>query len=63
MKYFLATVITKGKKEKIPLYAENKKDAQTSAATKSSGILIKVEEADEPLDAQFERFKNNVFML
>ena len=59
MKYFIATILSKGKREQLPLYAENKKDAQEYAKIKSSGILIKVVEADEPLDAQFLRFKTN----
>ncbi|MDF1876041.1 type II secretion system F family protein [Sulfurimonas sp. SAG-AH-194-I05] len=57
MKYFLATVLNKGKREQVPLYAENKKEAQTLAKTKTTGILIKVVEATEPLEAQLERFK------
>lgn len=59
MKYFIATVLTKGKKENLPIYAENKKDAQDYAKIKSSGILIKVVEATEPIDAQFTRIKND----
>jgi len=59
MKYFIATILTKGKREKLPIYAENKKDAQDYAKIKSSGILIKVVEETEPLDAQFLRFKND----
>lgn len=60
MKYFIATVLTKGKRESIPIYAENKKDAQDYAKIKSTGILIKVVEATEPLVAQFMRFKNDL---
>lgn len=60
MKYFIATVLTKGKRESIPVYAENKKDAQDYAKIKSTGVLIKVVEETEPIDAQFIRFKNNL---
>ena len=59
MKYFIATVLTKGKKEAIGLYAEDKKEAMNYAKLKFSGIIIKVLEAQEPLDAQFKRFKAN----
>ena len=57
MKYFVATVLTKGKKEEIGLYAENKKEANSYAKLKFSGIIIKVTEAQEPLEVQFKRFK------
>lgn len=60
MKYFIATVLTKGKREAIPIYAENKKEAQDYAKIKSTGILIKVVEATEPLDAQIIRFKTTL---
>jgi len=59
MKYFLATVLTKGKREQIPIYAKDKKDAQNYAKIKSTGILIKVVEANEPFEAQFSRFQKD----
>jgi len=59
MSYFQVTVLTKGKKEKIGLYAQDKKEANSYAKLKLSGIIIKVEEAQEPLEAQFKRFKSN----
>jgi len=59
MNYFQVTVLTKGKKEKIGLYAQDKKEANSYAKLKLSGIIIKVEEAQEPLEAQFKRFKSN----
>lgn len=59
MKYFIATVLTKGKKEEVPLYANDKKEANNYAKLKNSGIIIKVVEAQEPLDAQLKRFKTN----
>ena len=61
MTYFVATVLSKGKKEELPLYAEDKKEANKYAKLKFPGIIIKVEEAQEPLDAQFARFKKNFF--
>jgi len=59
MKYFIATILSKGKREQLPVYAENKVAAQEYAKTKSTGILIKVVEATEPVDAQFMRFKTS----
>lgn len=59
MKYFIATILSKGKREALPIYAENKKEAQEYAKNRSTGILIKVVEGAEPLDAQFIRFKTN----
>jgi len=59
MKYFIATVLTKGKKEELPIYANTKKDAYEYAKVKSSGIIIKVVQSEEPLDAQLIRFKTN----
>jgi len=61
MKYYLVTVLTKGKKEKIGLYADNKKEANSYAKLKLSGIIIKVEEAPEPLEAKFKRIKADLF--
>jgi len=61
MKYFLVTQLTKGKKEKIGLYAENKKEANNYAKLKFSGIIIKVEEAPEPFEAKFQRLKTELF--
>ncbi|MCW8894255.1 MAG: type II secretion system F family protein [Sulfurimonas sp.] len=61
MKYFIATILTKGVKEQIGLYAEDKKQANEIAKLKYSGIMIKVEEAQEPLEAQFKRIKKDLF--
>lgn len=60
MIYFLATVLTKGKKEQFPLYAKDRKEANNYAKLKFSGIIIKVVEAEEPLDAKIKRFKTNL---
>jgi general secretion pathway protein F len=57
MKYFIATILTKGKREQMPLYAENRKEAHNYAKLKYSGIIIKVTEATEPLEVQFKRVK------
>jgi len=60
MKYFIATVLTKGKKEEIGLYAEDKKEANKYAKLKFTGLIIKVTEGQEPLEAQFKRFKTTL---
>ncbi len=57
MKYFIATVLRKGKKEEIGLYAENKREANNYAKLKFSGIIIKVTESQEPFEVQFKKFK------
>jgi len=61
MKYFIATILTKGKRVEIPLYAKDRKEANDYAKLKYSGIIIKVVEAQEPLEAQLKRFKTNFF--
>jgi len=60
MTYYIATILTKGKKEEFPLYANDRKEANNYAKLKFSGIIIKVVEAEEPLDAKFKRFKTNL---
>ena len=62
MTYFVATVLTKGKREEIGLYAENRKDANNYAKLKFSGIIIKVVEGEEPLEARFARFKDELLV-
>jgi len=59
MKYFIATVLAKGKKQELGFYAETKQDAMSTAKIKFTGIIIKVNEAPEPFEAQFKRFKIN----
>lgn len=59
MKYFIVTILTKGKREEIPLYARDRKEANDYAKLKYSGIIIKVVEEKEPLEEQFKRFKAN----
>jgi general secretion pathway protein F len=60
MKYFVATVLTKGKKENYGLYANDRKEANNYAKLKYSGIIIKVIEGQEPLEDQFKRIKNDL---
>lgn len=62
MNYFIATVLTKGKKEEIGLYAETKKDANNYAKLKFSGIIIKVVQGEEPLERRFARFKDELLV-
>jgi len=61
MKYFIATMLTKGKKEHIGLYAQDKKEASSYAKLKYSGIIIKVVEAPEPLDKKLKKMKEELF--
>ena len=61
MKYFIATVLTKGVREEIGLYAPDRKEANAAAKLKFSGVIIKVVEGEEPLDLQFKRFKKELF--
>jgi general secretion pathway protein F len=61
MKYFVATVLTKGKKIDQGLYAESKKEAHYLAKIKFSGMILKVAESAPPLEDQFRRFKDSLF--
>ena len=60
MKYFVATILTKGKKEQVGMYAENRKHASELTKLKYPGIILKISEEEEPLEKQFERFKTNL---
>lgn len=60
MKYFVATILSKGKKEQIGMYAENRKHANELTKLKHAGIIIKITEETEPLEAQFKRFKTTL---
>lgn len=60
MNYYMATILTKGKKEEFGIYAEDRKQANNSAKLKYSGIIIKITEAEEPLEIRFKRFKTNL---
>jgi len=58
-KYYVATILTKGKKEEVGLYARNRKEANNYAKFKNSGVLIKIVESKEPIELRFNRFKTN----
>ena len=57
MKYFVATILSKGKKEEIGIYADDRKQANELMKLKHSGIIIKIAEGEEPLEARWKRFK------
>jgi len=59
MKYFVATVLTKGQKKEFGFYAEDRREANKLAKIKYSGIIIKVVQTQEPLELQFKKFKKN----
>lgn len=59
MKYFVATILTKGKRLEVPLYAKDRKEANDYAKLKYSGIIIKVVEENEPLEERFKKFRAN----
>ncbi len=60
MKYFLVTVINRGKREAHGIHAETKKEAHYLANVKFSGVILKVVESTPPLDEQFKAFKENI---
>ncbi|MDD5052757.1 MAG: type II secretion system F family protein [Sulfuricurvum sp.] len=60
MKYFIATILIKGKKTDIGLYAESKKEAHYLAKIKYSGMILKVTETDPPLEDQIRHFKESL---
>jgi len=60
MKYFTATLLLKGKKEKHSFFAETKKEAHYISKIKYSGMLLKVEETDPPLEIKFQQFKDSL---
>jgi general secretion pathway protein F len=57
MKYYLATVLAKGKKIQHGFYAEGKKEAMYIAKVKYPGIIVSVAEGTAPLEDQFKHFK------
>ncbi|MEA3373622.1 MAG: type II secretion system F family protein [Campylobacterota bacterium] len=61
MKYFNATVLSKGKKVAHGLYAESKKEAHYLAKIKYTGIVLKVAEGKPPLEDQIKQLKETVF--
>ncbi len=60
MKYFEATILSKGKKTKHGLYAEGKKEANYIAKIKLNGLILKVVESSPPLEDRIKRFKENL---
>jgi len=60
MKYFKATVLSQGKKKTFGFYSHDKKEASDIAKIKYTGLLIKVEEATEPLELKFKRIKTEL---
>lgn len=61
MKYFIVTVLVKGKKTEHGLYAESKKEAQYHAKIKYPGIVLTAIESSPPLEDQFKKFKETLF--
>ena len=61
MKYYMVTILAKGKKAEQGLYAESKKEAHYLAKIKYSGMVLKVIEASPPLEDQLRRFKESLF--
>ncbi|MFH0710833.1 MAG: type II secretion system F family protein [Pseudomonadota bacterium] len=61
MKYFVVTVLSKGKRNEYGLYAEHKKEAHYLAKIKFSGIILKTREESAPLEDQFKKFKETIF--
>jgi general secretion pathway protein F len=61
MKYFVATILTKGKKTDQGFYAENKKEAHYLAKIKFTGMVLKITESAPPLEDQLRRFKETLF--
>ncbi|MDD2828908.1 MAG: type II secretion system F family protein [Sulfuricurvum sp.] len=57
MKYFIVTVLSKGKKSEYGFYAEHKKEAQYLAKIKFTGMVLKAVESSPPLEDQFKKFK------
>ncbi|UFS63191.1 type II secretion system F family protein [Sulfurimonas sp. HSL-3221] len=57
MKYYLATVLSKGKKVQHGFYADGKKEAMYIAKVRYPGIVVNVMEGAAPLDDQLKHFK------
>lgn len=58
MKYYLATVLAKGKKVTHGFYADGKKEAMYIAKVKYPGIVVNVAEGNAPLEDQIKHFKD-----
>lgn len=61
MKYFIVTVLSKGKKTEYGIYAEYKKEAQYLAKIKYAGMVLSAIESSPPLEDQFKRLKESFF--
>jgi len=61
MKYFIATLLTKGKKTDQGFYAESKKEAHYLAKIKYTGMVLKITESSPPFEDQLRRFKESFF--
>lgn len=61
MKYFVATILVKGKKTEQGFYAESKKEAHYLAKIKFTGMILKVAESSPPLEDQLRHFKESLF--
>jgi general secretion pathway protein F len=57
MKYYLATVLSKGKKVEHGFYADGKKEAMFIAKAKYSGIIVGVAEGTAPIEDRIKYFK------
>ncbi|MHC3993878.1 type II secretion system F family protein [Thiomicrolovo sp. ZZH C-3] len=57
MKYYLATVLSKGKKVQHGFYADGKKEAMYIAKVRYPGIVVNVMEGAAPLEDQLKYFK------
>jgi general secretion pathway protein F len=57
MKYYLATVLAKGKKVQHGFYADGKKEAMYIAKVRYPGIVVNVSEGAAPLEDQLKHFK------
>lgn len=57
MKYYLATVLAKGKKIQHGFYADGKKEAMFIAKARYPGIIVGVAEGSAPLEDQLRHFK------
>jgi general secretion pathway protein F len=60
MKYYIATVLVKGKKVEEAFYAKDIKEANQNARVKFHGIIIKVKESEEPFDIRIKKFKTKL---
>ncbi len=60
MKYFTATILSKGKKTEQSFYAENKKEAHYLAKIKFSGMILKINESSPPLEDQLRHLKETI---